>query len=104
MAGTPRGRGKNRRGFFGQSGRAAVTVEPRPLVFVDEDRMRFLRDRPDKLLLCRKLPINTRLEPGAKGEAGKNRLNGFAWARSWVTALKRGVNEMISTEQQVIYS
>jgi hypothetical protein len=29
----------------------------------------------------------------------KNRLNGFSWARSWFTALKRGVNEMISTEQ-----
>jgi hypothetical protein len=28
----------------------------------------------------------------------KNRLNGFSWARSWFTALKRGVNEMISTE------
>jgi hypothetical protein len=29
----------------------------------------------------------------------KNRLNGFSLARSWFTALKRGVNEMISTEQ-----
>jgi hypothetical protein len=29
----------------------------------------------------------------------KNRLNGFSWARLWFTALKRGVNEMISIEQ-----
>jgi hypothetical protein len=37
--------------------------------------------------LCRKLLINTRLEPGAKGaRRGKNRLNGFALARSWFTA------------------
>jgi hypothetical protein len=35
---------------------------------------------------------------------GKNRLNGFFRARSWFTALKRGVNEMISTEQQFNYS
>jgi hypothetical protein len=32
----------------------------------------------------------------------KNRLNGFSWARSWFTALKRGVNEMISTEHDKI--
>jgi hypothetical protein len=37
-----------------------------------------------------------------KVRRGKNRLNGFAWARSWVTALKRGVNEMIFTEQITI--
>jgi hypothetical protein len=50
-------------------------------------------------LLCRKLLINTRLQPGAHGvRREKNRLNGFSWARSWFTALKRGVNEMISTE------
>jgi hypothetical protein len=29
----------------------------------------------------------------------KNRLNGFSLVRSWFTALKRGVNEMISTAQ-----
>jgi hypothetical protein len=51
-------------------------------------------------MLCRKLLINTRLQPGAKGaRREKNRLNGFSWARSRFTALKRGVNEMISTEQ-----
>ncbi|HEY5041058.1 MAG TPA: hypothetical protein VIK53_03575 [Verrucomicrobiae bacterium] len=32
-------------------------------------------------------------------EEKKTRLNGFSWAHSWFTALKRGVNEMISTEQ-----
>jgi hypothetical protein len=58
----------------------------------------------DRLLLCRKLLINTRLQPGAKGEAEKNRLNGFSRARSWFTALKRGVNEMISTEHLSIKS
>jgi hypothetical protein len=51
-------------------------------------------------LLCRKLLINTRLQPGAHGvRREKNRLNGFSWARSWFTALKRGVNEIIFTEQ-----
>jgi hypothetical protein len=51
-------------------------------------------------MLCRKLLINTRLQPDARGvRREKNRLNGFSWARSWFTALKRGVNEMISTEQ-----
>jgi hypothetical protein len=34
-----------------------------------------------------------------KVRAEKNRLNGFSWTRSWFTALKRGVNEMISSEQ-----
>jgi hypothetical protein len=29
----------------------------------------------------------------------KNRLNGFSLVHSWFTALIRGVNEMISTEQ-----
>ena len=44
-------------------------------------------------LPCRKLLINTRLQPGAKGASrGKNRLNGFSLVRSWFTALKRGVN------------
>jgi hypothetical protein len=28
--------------------------------------------------------------------AEKSRLNGFSWARVWFTALKRGVNEMMS--------
>jgi hypothetical protein len=46
---------------------------------------------------------NFSLTPGfsrvRKVSQGKNRLNGFFWgARSWFTALKRGVNEMISTE------
>jgi hypothetical protein len=59
-----------------------------------------VRDWLNDELLCRKLLINTRLQPGAKGLLkGKNRLNGFSWARSRFTALKRGVNEMISTEQ-----
>jgi hypothetical protein len=47
---------------------------------------------------------NFSLTPGfsrvRKMRAGKNRLNGFSWARSWFTALKRGVNKMISTEQE----
>jgi hypothetical protein len=50
-------------------------------------------------MFCRQLLINTRLQPGAKDARRKNRLNGFSRARSWFTALKRGVNEMVSTEQ-----
>jgi hypothetical protein len=66
---------------------------PRRGVFFDENS--------ESDLLCRKLLINTRLQPGAHGvRREKNRLNGFSWARSWFTALKRGVNEMISTEQK----
>jgi len=46
---------------------------------------------------------NFSLTPGfsrvQKVRREKNRLNGFAWARSWFTALKRGVNKMVSTEQ-----
>jgi hypothetical protein len=53
-------------------------------------------------LLCRKLLINTRLRPGAQGVAGKKPFERFFWGRSWFTALKRGVNEMISTEQDKI--
>jgi hypothetical protein len=45
---------------------------------------------------------NFSLTPGfsrvRKVREEKNRLNGFSLARSWFTALKRGVNEMISTE------
>jgi hypothetical protein len=51
-------------------------------------------------MLCRKLLINTRLQPGAQGVAGKKPFKRFFWGRSWFTALKRGVNEMISTEQE----
>jgi hypothetical protein len=50
-------------------------------------------------MLCRKLLINTRLQPGAQGVAGKKPFKRFFWGHSWFTALKRGVNEMISTEQ-----
>jgi hypothetical protein len=51
-------------------------------------------------MFCGKLPINTRLEPGAQdGRREKNRLNGFLGTRWCFTALKRGVNEMISAEQ-----
>jgi hypothetical protein len=52
------------------------------------------------ILLCIKNLINTRLQPGASKErAEKNRLNGFSLCPCVFTALKRGVNEMISTEQ-----
>jgi hypothetical protein len=44
---------------------------------------------------------NFSLTPGfsrvRRAREAKNRLNGFPLARSWFTALKRGVNEMIST-------
>jgi hypothetical protein len=47
---------------------------------------------------------NFSLTPGfsrvRKVSQGKNRLNGFFGGRSWFTALKRGVNEMISTEHK----
>jgi hypothetical protein len=37
-----------------------------------------------------------------KVRVGKNRLNGFSLARSWFTALKRGVNEMIFLGQNSV--
>ena len=47
---------------------------------------------------------NFSLTPGfsrvRKVREGKNRLNGFFRARSWFTALKRGVNEMVSAGQK----
>jgi hypothetical protein len=55
----------------------------------------------------RNVLINTRLQPGAERDRrGKNRLNGFSLARSWCTALKRGVNETIFAEQprNLLYS
>jgi uncharacterized membrane protein YecN with MAPEG domain len=52
------------------------------------------------ILLCRKLLINTRLQPGAgKVREAKNRLNGFSFCPCVFTALKRGVNEMFSSRQ-----
>jgi len=62
-----------------------ATPKRRPFLFVEIT------------LPCRKLLINTRLQPGAKGTSGENRLNGFSLARPWFTALKRGANEMIPT-------
>jgi hypothetical protein len=52
-------------------------------------------------MLCRKLLINTRLQPGVKGARREKPFKRFFFqARSWFTALKRGVNEMVSTEQE----
>jgi hypothetical protein len=51
-------------------------------------------------LLCQKLLINTRLEPGAKKDARSEKPFKRFFVFTFVfTALKRGVNEMISTEQ-----
>jgi len=53
-------------------------------------------------MLGRKLLINTRLQPGAKGARRKKPFKRFFLGRvHWFTALKGGVNEMISTEQRV---
>jgi hypothetical protein len=53
-------------------------------------------------MLFRKLLINTRLQPVAKGVRREKPFKRFSLACSRFTALKRGVNEMISTEQKLV--
>jgi 16S rRNA (cytosine967-C5)-methyltransferase len=50
-------------------------------------------------MLFRKLLINTRLQPGANGARSEKPFKRFFLCPFVFTALKRGVNEMISTEQ-----
>jgi hypothetical protein len=51
-------------------------------------------------MLCRKSLINTRPQPGAEKGARREKLFKRFFVCTFVfTALKRGVNEMISTEQ-----
>jgi hypothetical protein len=57
----------------------------------------------DPILLCEKFLINTRLQPGAKGARGEKPLKRFFFRRSWFTALKRGVNEMLFAKQPHFY-
>jgi hypothetical protein len=56
----------------------------------------------ETFMLCRKLLINTRLQPGArKVREAKKPFKRFFVGTGVFTALKRGVNEMISTEQDI---
>jgi hypothetical protein len=61
-------------------------------------RLFFPQISPASLLLCGKLLINTRLQPGAKSARTEKPFKRFFWARLRFTALKRGVNEMIFME------
>ena len=85
----------------GSRGFPAPCPRPASALFRPKNwRLESRQHRQARKLLCRNLLINTRLQPGAKGwRGGKNRLNGFSFGHSWFTALKRGVNEMISTGQ-----
>jgi hypothetical protein len=49
-------------------------------------------------MLCENFSLTPGFSRVRNVRAGKNRLNGFSLVRALFTALKRGVNEMISKE------